>query len=110
MGSSLAPIGVADLELLTGRAGEAVAILEPAIQASGNPFETATMLVALGEAQLALGETDLAGDSAERAIDLSSHESVQYLGARLLMAAGRPEVADEIALEISRRRRPPRPR
>jgi tetratricopeptide (TPR) repeat protein len=100
MGASLAPIGEADLMLFTGRAGEAVAILEPALEASKNPFETASMLVALGEAQLALGEVEAAADTAERAIELSSHESVQYLGARLLMAADRPEVADEIALEL----------
>ena len=77
-----------------------MAILEPAIEGSENPFESAAMLVALGEAQLALGETEAAGDAAERALDLSGHESIQYLAARLLMAAGRAETADEVALEL----------
>ena len=75
-------------------------ILDPAIEISENPFEKAAMLVALAEAQLALGETEAAGDAAEQALELSQHESIQYLAARLLMAAGRAETADEIALEL----------
>jgi serine/threonine protein kinase/tetratricopeptide (TPR) repeat protein len=100
MGASLAPIGQADLELFLGRAGEAAAILEPAIEASENPFESAAMLVALGEAKLALGDGDAAIQAAVRAIGLSQHESIQYLGAHLLMVAGQAETADEIALEL----------
>jgi serine/threonine protein kinase/tetratricopeptide (TPR) repeat protein len=100
MGASLTSIGVADLALYVGRPSDAVTILEPAIEGSENPFESAAMLVALGEARLALGQTDAAGDAAERALDLSRHESIQYLAARLLMAAGRNEVADEVALEL----------
>ena len=78
-----------------------MAILEPAIAASENPFESAAMLVALGEAQLALGEmrrrpTPMPGGR----LELSQHESIQYLAARLLMAAGGAEVADEVALEL----------
>ena len=58
------------------------------------------MMVAMGEAQLALGETEAVADAAEAALGLSQHESIQYLGARLLMAAGRAELADEVALEL----------
>ncbi|MBW1907051.1 MAG: tetratricopeptide repeat protein, partial [Deltaproteobacteria bacterium] len=100
MGASLTPIGEADLALYLGRPREAVAILEPAIGGSENPFESAAMLVAMGEAQLALGQTEAAGDAAEEALNLSRHESIQYLAARLLMAAGRTEAADEVALEL----------
>jgi len=100
MGASLTPIGEADLALYLGRPWDAVAILEPAIEGSENPFESAAMLVALGEAQLALGQTEAAGDVAEGALDLSRHESIQYLVARLLIAAGRTEAADEVALEL----------
>jgi tetratricopeptide (TPR) repeat protein len=100
MGSSLAPIGLADLALFIGRAKVAAEILEPAIEVSENAFQSATMLVALGEAELALGNADSAEDAAERAVGLSGHESIQYLGARLLIAAGRAEMADEIALEL----------
>jgi len=100
MGASLAPIGQADLALFLGHPREALAILGPAIEKSENPFELAAMMVAKGEAQLALGETEAAGDAAERALGLSKHESIQYLAARLLMAAGRAEVADGVALEL----------
>ena len=100
MGASLTPIGQADLELYLGRPRDAVAILEPAISASENDFESAAMLVALGEAQIVLGQVGAAGDAAEGALELSGHESVRYLAARLLMAAGRAETADEVALEL----------
>ena len=100
MGSSLAPMGEADLELYLGHSDNAIAILEPAIKTSDNPFQQAAMLVAVAEARLALGHVEAAGDTAEEALELSQHESIQYLGARILMAAGRAEAADELALEL----------
>ncbi len=100
MGSSLAPMGEADLELYLGQTGDAITRLEPAIEASDNPFQKAAMLVAMAEAQLALGQSETAADTAESALELSKHESIQYLAARILMAAGRAEVADELALEL----------
>ena len=100
MGSSLAPMGEADMELYLGHSNEAIAILQPAIETSDNPFQKAAMLVAVAEARLALGHVEAAGDTAEEALELSQHESIQYLGARILMAAGRAEVADELALEL----------
>ena len=100
MGSSLAPMGEADLELYLGHTGDAIATLEPAIGASDNPFQKAAMLVALAEAQLALGQSEKAADTAESAVALSKHESIQYLAARILMAAGLVEAADELALEL----------
>ncbi len=103
MGSSLAPMGEADLELTLGHFEEAVEILEPAIEASDNPFEKATMLVALAEARLALGKPEAAIAAADQALGLSENDGVRYLGARLLMAADRGEVADEIALELENR-------
>ncbi len=59
-GSSLAPIGTADLEMVLGRYAAAIDVLTPAIEASENPFEKAAMLVALAEADLARGESDQA--------------------------------------------------
>jgi tetratricopeptide (TPR) repeat protein/tRNA A-37 threonylcarbamoyl transferase component Bud32 len=103
MGSSLAPMGAADMLLTVGRYRDAVDILEPAIEVSDNPFEKATMLVALGEARLALGKREAAIVAADRALDLSENDGVRYLGARLLMAADRGEEADEIALELENR-------
>jgi len=100
MGSTLAPMGEADLELYLGHSDSAIAILEPAIETSDNPFQKAAMLVAVAEARLVLGHVDAAGDTAEEALELSQHESIQYLGARILMAAGRTEAADDLALEL----------
>jgi tetratricopeptide (TPR) repeat protein len=100
MGSSLAPMGEADLEMYLGRSSTAISILEPAIATSDNNFQKAAMLVALAEAQLALRQSETAADTAERAVALSKHESIQYLSARILMAAERGEVADELALEL----------
>jgi serine/threonine protein kinase/tetratricopeptide (TPR) repeat protein len=100
MGSSLAPMGEADLELYLGHTSDAVARLEPAIEASDNSFQKAAMLVALAEARLALGQSETAAGTAESAVSLSKHESIQYLAARIFMAAGRVEAADELALEL----------
>jgi tetratricopeptide (TPR) repeat protein/tRNA A-37 threonylcarbamoyl transferase component Bud32 len=103
VGSSLAPIGEADLALFLGRPQEAITILEPAIQSNENPFEAAAMLVAAAEAELALDRPERAVASVERAVELSRHESIQYLAARVLLAAGKNEAADEIALDLENR-------
>ena len=100
MGSSLAPIGTADLEMVLGRYAAAVDLLTQAIETSKNPFEKATMSVALAEAQLALGESDQAIDSARLAAELSKHESVLYLAARVLLHAGDADGMDEIAVQL----------
>ena len=90
MGSSLAPMGSADLEMVLGRDNAAIEVLEPAIEASENPFEQAAMLVALAEAQLARGEAEQAIDTARRAVEASRHDSVLYLAARVLAPRRRP--------------------
>jgi tetratricopeptide (TPR) repeat protein len=103
MGTSLAPIGEADLALYLGRPRDAMAILEPAIEESDNPFESAAMLVALGEARLALGDATGAMAAATRAAEASQHESVLYLAARLMLAAGQEEAAEDIAVQLDNR-------
>ena len=100
MGSSLAPMGAADMLLTVGRNADAIEILEPAIEISENPFEKAAMLVAVAETGLAFGDKAAAADTADEALELSQHDGIQYLAARVLMAAGRAETADEIALEL----------
>jgi len=100
MGSSLAPMGSADLEMLLGRHNAADEVLRPAIKASENPFEKAAMLVALAEAHLARGESDQARTVARQAAELSRHESVLYLTARVLLHAGDTDGMDEIALQL----------
>jgi len=103
MGASLAPIGQADLALYLGRPRDAVAILEPAIESSDNPFESAAMLVAMGEARLALGDATGAVAAGTRAVEASQHESVLYLAARLMLAAGEDDAAEEIAVQLDNR-------
>jgi serine/threonine protein kinase/tetratricopeptide (TPR) repeat protein len=103
MGASLTPMGEADLALYLGRSHEAGAVLEPAIAASGNPFESAAMLVALGEARLALGNTPGAVEAADEAVEASQHESVLYLAARLFIAADEEERAEGIAVQLDNR-------
>jgi len=100
MGSSLAPMGEADLEMYLGQSSNAISVLEPAIETSDNPFQKAAMLVAVAEARLALGQVEAAAATAEEALELSKHDGIQYLAARILMGAGRAEVADELALEL----------
>jgi tetratricopeptide (TPR) repeat protein/tRNA A-37 threonylcarbamoyl transferase component Bud32 len=100
MGASLAPMGEADLELVVGRLDPAVEVLLPAIEASENPFEKAAMLVALGEARLALGDGDRAVDAARQATELSQHESVLYLAARVLLQAGDADGMERIATRL----------
>jgi tetratricopeptide (TPR) repeat protein/tRNA A-37 threonylcarbamoyl transferase component Bud32 len=103
MGTSLAPIGEADLALYLGRPRAAVAILEPAIENAENPFESAAMLVALGEARLALGDAKEAAEAANQAVESSQHESVLYLAARLMLAAGQEDAAEKIAVQLDNR-------
>ena len=100
MGSSLAPMGSADLEMVLGRDDAAVEVLEPAIEASENPFEQAAMLVALAEAQLARGEAEQAIGAARRAVEASRHDSVLYLAARVLLHAGDPEGMEQVAVQL----------
>jgi tetratricopeptide (TPR) repeat protein len=73
MGSSLAPMGEADLEMALGRHHAAVALLDAAVGTSESPFETASMLVAMSEARLATGDARGAIDAARRGLAASQH-------------------------------------
>ena len=104
MGASLAPIGEADLALYLGRPRDAVAILEPAIEASENPFESAAMLVALGEARLALGDVEAArggGEPGRRT--RASTRAFSISPPALMLAAGQEDAAEKIAVELDNR-------
>ena len=103
MGSSLAPMGEADLEMVLGRHHAAVALLDAAVGTSESPFETASMLVAMAEARLATGDARGAIDAARRGLAASQHESVLYLGARVLLHAGDADGMEEVAVRLENR-------
>ena len=100
MGSTLAPMGETDLEMLLGHYGRAVEVLGPAIESSEIPFEQGSMLAALGEARLALGDPDQAAGAARRALVASSHDSVLYLAARVLLHAGDVDGMEAVAIRL----------
>lgn len=103
MGTSLAPMAHGDLALYRGRSRDAVRLLEPAVAGSANAFEKASMLVALAEARLLLGNAERAASEALQAVELSDHEAVRYFAARVLLAAGRGEEAEAIAVDLENR-------
>ncbi|MCU0303436.1 MAG: protein kinase [Thermoanaerobaculales bacterium] len=103
MGSSLAPMGEADLEMTLGRHHAAQALLDAAIGSTESPFERASMLVAMAEARLAMGDPRGALETARRGLAESQHESVLYLGARVLLHAGDADGMEEVAVRLEDR-------
>ena len=101
--ADLASLGEADLEMYLGRYAEAAAMLEQAIAQAEESGGTAPKYLALAEAQQALGLTEEAKQNVARAVELSSHESVLFPAARVLIAMGDIEGAVEIALALENR-------
>ena len=110
MGASMASLGEADLEMYFGRYTRALDVLEKGIasdEADKRETELAAKLIARAEALLATGDVARAASSADRAIKLSSHESVLYPGGRVLIAAGADGRAASIAETMSKALSPP---
>ena len=105
-GASLARYGMADLEIYRGRFRKALEILEEAIaldEESGGSGMLAQNYVAAAQARLLLGETDRALEAARRAAELSSHESVLFPAALVLLEAGSIAEAESIARDLENR-------
>ena len=105
-GASLAAIGLADMALAAGRPSEAVPLLEKGTAddlAAKNPDAAAAKLVALAEAQLALGKEKAALASAEKAISLANGENILFPSARIFLAAGQAPRALSLAAELGKR-------
>ncbi|HEY7112554.1 MAG TPA: protein kinase, partial [Thermoanaerobaculia bacterium] len=105
-GASDAAIGLADLALYQGRAGDAAPILEKGIEAdvaASDPGSAAVKLVALAEARLAMGQPGPALAAADRAVSLAKGENVQYPAARVYLESGREARGLEIARALSQR-------
>jgi tetratricopeptide (TPR) repeat protein len=103
LGTSLAKLGEADLELYLGRFPQARAALEQGIardQADGNAGGLAQKYVAAAETHLALGSRRLAVAAARRAVELSRHEGILFPAARTLLQAGQEKDAAKIAVDL----------
>src|SRR6188768_835172 len=92
LGSSLALLGQADLEMYYGYSNKARAILLDGIardEQTNDASNLALKLIALGELDLAAGRRAEAVRSAERAAALSQHEAVLVPAARIFVGAGK---------------------
>ena len=105
-GASLARYGMADLEMYRGGFRRALETLEEAIaldeEARGSGM-LAQNYVAAAQAYLVLGEKDQALEAARQAAQLSSHESVLFPAALVLLRAGATEEAETIASNLDNR-------
>ena len=105
-GASLAAIGKADLNLYEGRAEEALAGLEAAIEkdrGARNTAGTAQKLVALGEAFQMLGRQREALASVGAALELSRAVEISVPAARALLGARRRADAMKVAADLANR-------
>jgi tetratricopeptide (TPR) repeat protein/tRNA A-37 threonylcarbamoyl transferase component Bud32 len=91
LGSSLALMGEADLELYFGNLDKARAILTDGIRRDESSKDTSNLalkLIALSELHLAAGRRADALNAAERAASVSEHEAVLVPAARIFIALG----------------------
>ncbi len=105
-GGSLAAMGLADMDLAEGKPADAAALLEKGVAddvAAKNPDAAAAKLVALAEAQLALGKAKAAVAAAERALSLAKGENVLFPAARIFVATGNSPRALGLAAELGKR-------
>jgi tetratricopeptide (TPR) repeat protein len=105
-GASLAAMGLADMALAEGKPAEAVQLLEKGAAddlASRDNDAAAAKLVALAEAQLALGKEKAAVASAEKAVSLGKGENILFPAARVFIASGKAPRALELAADLGKR-------
>ena len=105
-GASLAGIGLADMALADGKPAEAAPLLEKGAAddlAAKDTDAAAAKLVALAEAQLALGKEKAALASAEKALSLAKGENILFPAAQVLIAAGKTPRALELAAGLGKR-------
>ncbi len=103
VGSSLAALGEADLDMLVGRYRDAAALLRPEVAAAteaADRYGAAVKTVALAEAEMALGDRAAAAAAARRATELTEQESVLYPAARVLIAVGDVAGAEALATQL----------
>jgi serine/threonine protein kinase/tetratricopeptide (TPR) repeat protein len=105
--ASFAALGQADLALFEGRAQDAVAALEAAIQqdaqAKSDAESRALKLSLLSVAQRHAGSAAAAAASADKALAARKLDSVLYFAARAYIGAGREAKALQIAQDLGQR-------
>jgi tetratricopeptide (TPR) repeat protein len=103
LGSSFANRGRADLEMYFGRHRDAVILLREGIAADTQRSDSSSVAqksVALAEAYLAIGDRTRAVQAANEAIALGRHESTLFPAARVLIYAGQPDKAAQVAQSL----------
>jgi tetratricopeptide (TPR) repeat protein len=107
--ASSAALGLGDLEAYLGNFTEARAILEAGFEsdvAAQNTSAAAVKSIALAEVNFAAGDTQATKSAAERALTMSSQESVAVAAARVLLALGDKEKAAEISGQLTAKLQP----
>ena len=102
-GASTAAMGLADLAMYQGRYEEALAILQPAVEADvkdSNTQGVATKYLAIGEADAALGRRADAQAAIAHVVDAATTEDVLLPASRVLAAIGREAEARELASRL----------
>jgi len=102
-GASTAAMGLADLAMYQGRYEDALAILQPAVEADSKTSNTqgmTTKYLAIGEASAALGRRAEAQAAVGRAVAGASTEDVLLPASRVLAAIGRDADARTLALRL----------
>jgi len=105
-GASLAAFGLADMALAEGKPADAATLLEKGAAddlTAKDADAAAPKLVALAEAQLALGKEKAAMASAEKAVSLGKGENILFPAARVFIAAGKTPRALDLAADLGKR-------
>jgi len=100
-GKSLAALGLADLALYEGRAGDAAAILEHGIESDLKEGLKAAAAVKLAALAGAVRSQARSVEAATRALDTEGSPAVAFAAARALMAAGQEGRAEAVAQKLA---------
>ena len=108
-GASLAATGLADIALYEGRLTDAVSILEKGVAsdlAGKKDADAARKLLMLASANLLRGRSAQAIADADRALALSSENTILFAAAQVLLQAGRDSKALALASSLNARLEP----
>lgn len=99
----MAKMGLADLALYQGKAGEAISLLQDGIKddtASGDNSAAATKMIALAQAYLLQGQLPLAASSAEQATSIEKSDYVLHAAAVIFVQARQDAKAAAISSQL----------